>query len=68
MVYSVRKVIRILEQDGWYLDREESSHRQFRHPRKPNVVTVSGHKMSSDVPIGLLHAIESRAGIKFPRR
>lgn len=68
MVYSVREVIRILEQDGWYLVRIEGSHRQFRHPRKPGLVTVSGHRMGSDVPRCLLHAIELQAGIKFPRR
>lgn len=68
MVYSVREVIRILEQDGWYFVRQRGSHCIYRHTSKPGRVLISGHKMSADVPIGLLHAIESQAGIKFPRR
>lgn len=68
MVYSVREVIRILEQDGWCFVRQRGSHCIYRHSSKPGQVLISGHKMSYDVPIGLLHAIESQAGIKFPRR
>ena len=36
----VREVIRMLEQDGWYLDRTRGSHRQYKHPKKPGLVTV----------------------------
>ncbi|MGB7599959.1 MAG: type II toxin-antitoxin system HicA family toxin [Candidatus Sulfotelmatobacter sp.] len=36
----VRDVIKMLEQDDWYLDRTRGSHRQFKHPRKPGLVTV----------------------------
>lgn len=36
----VRDVIKMLNQDGWYLDRTRGSHRQFKHPRKPGLVTV----------------------------
>jgi predicted RNA binding protein YcfA (HicA-like mRNA interferase family) len=27
----VREVIRLLERDGWRLDRQSGSHRQYRH-------------------------------------
>jgi predicted RNA binding protein YcfA (HicA-like mRNA interferase family) len=36
----VREVIRMLEQDGWYLDRTRGSHRQCKNPKKPGLVTV----------------------------
>jgi predicted RNA binding protein YcfA (HicA-like mRNA interferase family) len=36
----VRDVIKMLEQDGWYLDRTPGSHRQFKHPLKRGLVTV----------------------------
>lgn len=39
----VREVIRRLEGDGWYLERQKGSHRQFRHPTKLDTVTVAGH-------------------------
>ncbi len=38
----VREVIRLLEQDGWQLTGQRSSHRQYRHPAKPGKVTVTG--------------------------
>ena len=30
----VREVLKMLEQDGWYLDRTRGSHRQYKHPEK----------------------------------
>ncbi len=30
--YKVRQVIKMLEKDGWYLNRIRGDHRQFRHP------------------------------------
>ena len=39
----VRDVIRVLEADGWYQVRMRGSHRQFKHPAKRGLVTVSGH-------------------------
>jgi predicted RNA binding protein YcfA (HicA-like mRNA interferase family) len=56
----VREVIKKLEKEGWYLDREKGSHRQFKHPKKPGVVTVAG-KPSVDVPIGTLKNIWRQA-------
>ncbi|MEH2454098.1 MAG: type II toxin-antitoxin system HicA family toxin [Nostoc sp.] len=49
----VREVIKQLEADGWYLDRTKGSHRQFKHPDKPGLVTVSG-KFSDDLSLGPL--------------
>jgi len=39
----VRQVIRLLEEDGWYLVVSRGSRRQFKHPTKPGRVTVAGH-------------------------
>jgi predicted RNase H-like HicB family nuclease/predicted RNA binding protein YcfA (HicA-like mRNA interferase family) len=39
----VRKLISLLERDGWRLDRQSGSHRQYRHPLKAGTVTVSGN-------------------------
>jgi hypothetical protein len=30
----VWEVLKMLEQDGWYLDRTRGSHRQLKHPTK----------------------------------
>jgi len=40
---TVREVIKLIEADGWYLARQRSSHRQFKHPAKAGLVTVAGH-------------------------
>ncbi len=59
----VRDVIKQLEGDGWELKRTRGSHRQFKHPEKPGVVTVAG-KPSLDIPPGTLNSIYKRAGLK----
>lgn len=38
----VRKVIQVIEDDGWYLARTKGSHRQYKHAKKPGLVTVPG--------------------------
>ncbi len=47
MPIKVREMIRILEQDGWYLVAFEGSHRHFKHDLKKGWVTVPG-KLGSD--------------------
>ncbi|MGD0796578.1 MAG: type II toxin-antitoxin system HicA family toxin [Acidobacteriaceae bacterium] len=37
-----RDVIKLIEQDGWYLVNTTGSHRQFKHPTKPGRTTVAG--------------------------
>jgi predicted RNA binding protein YcfA (HicA-like mRNA interferase family) len=59
-------VIRLLEEDGWYLARTKGSHRQFKNPNKPAAVTVSG-KQSIDIPRGTLNSILKQAGLKEHR-
>ncbi|HVF09397.1 MAG TPA: type II toxin-antitoxin system HicA family toxin [Abditibacteriaceae bacterium] len=55
--------MRLIEQDGWYLDRTKGSHRQFRHSSKSGVVTVPGH-MGDDLAPGTLNSILRQAGLK----
>lgn len=38
----VREVVKLLEDDGWSLDRQVGGHRQYRHAAKPGTVTVRG--------------------------
>ncbi|MEG4244393.1 MULTISPECIES: type II toxin-antitoxin system HicA family toxin [unclassified Microcoleus] len=52
----VREVIKMLEDDGWYLARTKGSHRQFKHPEKAGTVTVSGN-LGIDMPIGTLKSV-----------
>jgi len=60
-----RDLIRILEADGWVLDRTVGSHLQYRHASKPGTVTVSaGGKMGRDVPPGTLRSVLKQAGLR----
>jgi predicted RNA binding protein YcfA (HicA-like mRNA interferase family) len=61
----VGKVIKLLEKDGWRLVRQNGSHRQFKHPDKPGLVTVAG-KPSATIPRGTLGSIVRQAGLQRP--
>jgi predicted RNA binding protein YcfA (HicA-like mRNA interferase family) len=59
----VRDVIRLLEQDGWYLAVVRGSHRQYKHPTKPGRVTVAG-RPGHELAIGTLRSILKQARLK----
>jgi len=59
----VRDIIKLVEDDGWELDRTKGSHRQFKHPVKSGVVTIAGH-LSIDIPPGTQNNILKQAGLK----
>jgi predicted RNA binding protein YcfA (HicA-like mRNA interferase family) len=59
----VRDVIKLLEDDGWYLKVTRGSHRQFKHGTKKGRVTVAG-KPSDEVRPGTLNSILKQAGLK----
>ena len=44
----VSEILRLIGKDGWYLDRQKGSHRQYKHPSKRGLVTVPG-KPSDDL-------------------
>jgi predicted RNA binding protein YcfA (HicA-like mRNA interferase family) len=56
-------MIKELVADGWTLDRQRGSHRQFRHPTKPGTVTGPG-KMSDDLQRPLIASIVKQAGLE----
>jgi predicted RNA binding protein YcfA (HicA-like mRNA interferase family) len=62
----VKDVIRLLENDGWFLVATRGSHRQFKHPVRPGRVTVTG-KPSEDLAPGTLNSILKQSGLKEQR-
>ena len=46
----VRDVIKLIEDDGWRQDRTRGSHRQYKHPDKPGLVTIAGKPMTTWLP------------------
>jgi predicted RNA binding protein YcfA (HicA-like mRNA interferase family) len=59
----VSDVLRMLQDDGWYLHSTRGSHRQFKHSTKPGRVTVAG-KPSDDLASGTLNSILKQSGLK----
>jgi predicted RNA binding protein YcfA (HicA-like mRNA interferase family) len=59
----IRAMIKLIEEDGWYLDRTRGSHRQYRHDQKKGVVTIAG-KLSDDLAPGTQNSILKQAGLK----
>jgi predicted RNA binding protein YcfA (HicA-like mRNA interferase family) len=58
------EIIRLIEEDGWYIVRQRGSHRQFKHTIKKGLVTVAAHKMSDEIAPGTLNSIFKQAQIK----
>ncbi|MDO8605827.1 MAG: type II toxin-antitoxin system HicA family toxin [Phaeospirillum sp.] len=54
-------LIRLLEADGWTLNRVRGSHHVFKHPAKPGIVVESPPK--KDLGVGLVAAIRKQAGL-----
>jgi len=59
----VRDVQTVLERNGWVLVRRRGSHRHFRHPEIPFVITLAG-KPSTTVPPGTLGNIRRLSGLE----
>jgi len=59
-------VIKLIEEDGWYVVAIKGSHRQFKHPRKTGRVTIAGHP-GDDLAPGTLSSVLKQAGLKNPK-
>ena len=59
----IRDIIRLIEQDGWYLVATKGSHRQYKHHAKSGRLTIAG-KPSDEMAPGTLNSIRKQAGLK----
>jgi predicted RNA binding protein YcfA (HicA-like mRNA interferase family) len=66
MPVKVRDAVRRLEAEGWQLIRMHGSHRQFRHPDRPGLVTIAG-KPSDTLHPKTWASIMRQAGLKDDR-
>ncbi|HBG99362.1 MAG: type II toxin-antitoxin system HicA family toxin [Rhodobacteraceae bacterium] len=55
-----RKLIRMLERDGWTRVAVRGDHHQFKHPERPGRVTVP--HPNRDLPAGTVRSIYRQAG------
>lgn len=59
----VRDVVKLIEDDGWFLVATKGSHRQYKHPSKPGRVTIAGHP-GDDLAPGTLNSVLKQARLK----
>ena len=59
----VRDIIKMIEDDGWYIVATRGSHRQYKHPKKPGRVTIAGNPNHGVAP-GTLNSILKQAKLK----
>jgi predicted RNA binding protein YcfA (HicA-like mRNA interferase family) len=59
----IRDIIKLLEEDGWYLVVTKGSHRQYKHPVKPGRVTIAGHP-NHDLAPGTMNSILKQSKLK----
>ena len=58
----IRDVIKLIEDDGWYLVAVKGSHRQYKHPTKPGRVTIAGQP-NDDLAPGTLNSVFKQAQV-----
>jgi predicted RNA binding protein YcfA (HicA-like mRNA interferase family) len=58
-----RDLLKLLTDDGWYPVRTRGSHRQYRHPVKPGLVTLAGHG-NDDIAPRTLKSVLKQAGLE----
>ena len=59
----VRDIIRMIEDDGWYVVATRGSHRKYKHPTKSGRVTIACNP-NHDVAPGTLSSILKQAKLK----
>ena len=59
---SSTELIRVIEDDGWYLVNVKGSLHHFKHQTKKGKVTIPHPK--KDLPQGTINAILKQAGLK----
>ena len=63
----IRDVIKMIEDDGWYLVATKGSHRQYKHSIKAGRVTIAGH-LNDDLASGSLNSIFKQAQMQKSKK
>ncbi|HII95904.1 MAG TPA: type II toxin-antitoxin system HicA family toxin [Candidatus Methanofastidiosum sp.] len=59
----VREIIKIIENDGWFLVATKGSHRQYKHSIKKGRITIAGN-LNDELAPGTLNSIYKQAQLK----
>jgi predicted RNA binding protein YcfA (HicA-like mRNA interferase family) len=56
------ELVKLLQKNGWIVDRQSGSHKTLIHPTTSKIITVPMKK--KDLGTGLLHKLLKIAGLK----
>lgn len=56
-------LIKKLEANGWVFDRQNGSHKVYKHPTNPANISIPEHG-KKDLGTGMLHKLLKKAGLK----
>jgi predicted RNA binding protein YcfA (HicA-like mRNA interferase family) len=59
-----KEVLKILQNDGWFIVKQRGSHRQLKHDEKKGLVTLAFHKLSDEMAAGTMNSILKQAQIE----
>jgi predicted RNA binding protein YcfA (HicA-like mRNA interferase family) len=63
----IREVIRLIQDDGWFLVVTKGSHRQYKHLTKSGRVTIAGPS-NDDLAPGTLDSVFKQAQLPKPTK
>ena len=63
MPMKIRELLQKLGANGWSIVRQRGSHRQLKHPKRPDLITVAGNE-GAELRPGTLNDILKKAGFK----
>lgn len=55
-----KELRKLIEDDGWYLERVTGGHHQFKHPTKSGVITIPYRDITKNIELSVMR----QAGIK----
>lgn len=62
IIMTAKEVLKLLNQNGWYVHETKGSHFQLKHPEKQGKITIPMH--GGDLKPGTLNSILKQAGLK----
>ena len=62
-----KEILKVLEEDGWFLLRQKGSHRQYKHPVKKGLVTIAHHGLTEIIGPKMLKSILKQSQIELKR-
>lgn len=60
---TAKEAEKLVKQNGWYFDRQNGSHRIYKHNQIPGIVIIPFHG-KRDLTKGTLHSILKKAQIR----